>query len=77
MVIRKSRRGPFLSCSGFPRCRNAMPTDKLEHLRELEDKGEIPDPPPPNAKGAAIIARRIAPYVKRLVEQRRSAKIDR
>ena len=31
----------------------------------------------PNAKGAAIIAGRIAPYVKRLIEQRRSAKIDR
>lgn len=53
MVIRKSRRGPFLSCSGFPRCRNAMPIEKTDHLRELEAKGEIPDPPPPTAKGAA------------------------
>lgn len=31
----------------------------------------------PNAKGAAIIARRIAPLVKRLIEQRRSARINR
>lgn len=31
----------------------------------------------PNAKGAAIIARRIAPYVKRLIEQRRSAQRSR
>ncbi len=31
----------------------------------------------PNAKGAAIIARRIAPFVKRLIEQRRSARTSR
>lgn len=46
MVIRTSRRGPFLSCSGFPRCRNAMPMEKLDHLRALEEAGEIPDAPP-------------------------------
>jgi DNA topoisomerase-1 len=32
MVIRNSRRGPFLACSGFPRCRNAKPLpDELKH----------------------------------------------
>jgi DNA topoisomerase-1 len=36
MVIRKSRRGPFLSCSGFPRCRNAKPLDKLHELKAVE-----------------------------------------
>ena len=51
MLIRKGRRGPFLSCSGFPRCRNAMPMDKLGHLRELAAAGEIPDPPPVNNNG--------------------------
>jgi DNA topoisomerase-1 len=25
MVIRMSRRGPFLACSGYPKCRNAKP----------------------------------------------------
>jgi DNA topoisomerase-1 len=25
MVIRRSRRGPFLACSAYPKCRNAKP----------------------------------------------------
>jgi len=33
MVIRSGRRGKFLSCSGFPRCRNAKPIQKLEELK--------------------------------------------
>ncbi|UCE62012.1 MAG: topoisomerase DNA-binding C4 zinc finger domain-containing protein, partial [Phycisphaerales bacterium] len=42
MVIRTGRRGPFLSCSGFPRCRNALAMDKIDHLRELAEAGKIP-----------------------------------
>lgn len=33
MVIRLGSRGRFISCSGFPRCRNAKPIEKLEALR--------------------------------------------
>ncbi len=33
MVIRLGRRGKFLSCSGFPKCRNAKPIQKLEELK--------------------------------------------
>lgn len=33
MVIRGGRRGKFLSCSGFPKCRNAKPIQKLEELK--------------------------------------------
>ena len=39
MVIRNSRRGPFLACSGYPKCRNAKPLPD-----ELKDKA--PPPPP-------------------------------
>ena len=39
MVIRQSRRGPFLACPGFPKCRNAKTLpDELKHL--------APPPPP-------------------------------
>ncbi|HVM61610.1 MAG TPA: type I DNA topoisomerase [Verrucomicrobiae bacterium] len=39
MVIRNSRRGPFLACSGYPKCRNAKPLpDELKH--------KAPPPPP-------------------------------
>jgi len=33
MVVRKGKRGEFLACSGFPRCRNAMDLDKLDELK--------------------------------------------
>jgi DNA topoisomerase-1 len=39
MLIRNSRRGPFLACSGYPKCRNAKPLPE-----ELKDKAP-PAPP--------------------------------
>lgn len=33
MLIRKGRRGEFIACSGFPRCRNTKPIEKLDELR--------------------------------------------
>ncbi len=33
MVLRAGRRGRFVACSGFPRCRHTMPLDKLEEAR--------------------------------------------
>jgi DNA topoisomerase I len=33
MVIRDGKRGEFIACSGFPRCRNAMNLDKLDELK--------------------------------------------
>jgi len=36
MLIRNGKRGPFLTCSGFPRCRNAMDMDKLDELKSQQ-----------------------------------------
>lgn len=33
MVIRTGSRGRFIACSGFPKCRNTKPIDKLEELK--------------------------------------------
>ncbi len=33
MVIRSGRRGKFIACSGFPRCRNSKPIEKLAELQ--------------------------------------------
>jgi DNA topoisomerase-1 len=42
MVIKGSRRGPFLACSSFPKCRNAKPLP--EELREApRPTGEMCD----------------------------------
>jgi DNA topoisomerase-1 len=37
MVIRTGKRGEFLACSGFPKCRNAMSLDKLDQLKAQQD----------------------------------------
>jgi DNA topoisomerase-1 len=46
MVIRTSWRGPFLSCSGYPSCRNAKSINA-----ELREKLKDILPPPPEKKG--------------------------
>ncbi len=38
MVIRTSRRGPFLGCSGFPECKSTQPLP--EHLKSQVGKPE-------------------------------------
>jgi DNA topoisomerase-1 len=43
MVVKKSWRGPFLSCSGYPKCRNAKPLS-AELKERLKD--QLPAPPP-------------------------------
>jgi len=42
MLIRVGPRGEFLACSGFPKCRNAMNLDKLDELKAMASRGEIP-----------------------------------
>ena len=59
MVVRTSKRGPFLGCSKFPRCRNTMPIERLEGAGEgtataaaaATDNGGQQDAGPPAAHG--------------------------
>ena len=56
MVLREGRRGPFLACTGYPKCKNAMdvdaegnpvkPIDTGHHVREVR-------PPMVGQEGAA------------------------
>ncbi len=43
MLIRVGPRGEFLACSGFPKCRNAMNLNKLDDLKAMAERGEIPE----------------------------------
>ena len=38
MVVRNSRRGPFLACSGYPKCRNAMSFTRDEATGKITPK---------------------------------------
>jgi len=42
LVIRQSKRGPFLSCNRFPKCRTIISNDQLEHLKQLQADGQWP-----------------------------------
>jgi DNA topoisomerase-1 len=42
LVIRQSKKGPFLGCNRFPRCRTIISFKKLEELKELQSKGNWP-----------------------------------
>lgn len=51
MVVKVAWRGPFLSCSGYPKCRNAKSIN-AELREQLKAKGiELPAPPPRGAAG--------------------------
>ena len=42
LVIRQSKRGPFLGCNRFPRCRTIVSMKQLDHLKELQASGQWP-----------------------------------
>ncbi|MCH9021564.1 MAG: type I DNA topoisomerase, partial [Planctomycetes bacterium] len=42
LVIRASKRGPFLGCGSFPKCRTIVSIKQLDHLKELQEKGQWP-----------------------------------
>jgi DNA topoisomerase-1 len=42
LVIRQSKKGPFLGCNKFPRCRAIVSMKNLDHLKDLQSKGQWP-----------------------------------
>jgi len=46
LVIRQSKRGPFLGCSRFPKCRTIVSIKLLDHLKELQSTGQWPPATP-------------------------------
>ncbi|NLW84679.1 MAG: type I DNA topoisomerase [Phycisphaerae bacterium] len=42
LVIRQSKRGPFMGCNKFPRCRTIVSVKKLDELKELAAVGKWP-----------------------------------
>jgi DNA topoisomerase-1 len=42
LVIRQSKRGPFMGCNKFPRCRTIVKMEKLDMLKDLQSKGQWP-----------------------------------
>jgi DNA topoisomerase-1 len=49
LVIRQSRRGPFLGCNRFPRCRTIVSMNQLDELKKLQAEGNWPPKTPEQA----------------------------
>jgi DNA topoisomerase-1 len=46
LVVRNSKRGPFLGCSRFPKCRTIVSIKQLETIKKLQAKGLWPPKSP-------------------------------
>lgn len=44
LLVRSSRRGPFISCSGYPKCRMALQHEQLETYKAAKVAGTWPTP---------------------------------
>ena len=42
LVIRQSKKGPFMGCAKFPKCRTIVSIKQLDHLKELQAAGKWP-----------------------------------
>jgi len=42
LVIRQSKKGPFLGCNRFPKCRTIIGIKQLDHLKELQSSKQWP-----------------------------------
>lgn len=63
LVIRQSKRGPFMGCSRFPRCRTIVSIKLLDKLKTLQAQGQWPPADP--ARIDEILERKSAPAKKK------------
>jgi DNA topoisomerase-1 len=56
LVIRQSKKGPFMGCNKFPRCRTIVSMKVIDQLKDLQSKGQWPPETP--AKADEILGRK-------------------
>jgi len=49
LVVRQSKKGPFLGCARFPKCRTIVSFKQLDQLKELQAAGQWPPASPEQA----------------------------
>ncbi len=49
LVIRQGKKGPFLGCGRFPRCRTIISYKQLDNLKQLQSEGQWPPETPEQA----------------------------
>ncbi len=77
LVVRSGKRGDFVSCSGYPKCRMTLPAERLEKFLKLKAEGQWP---PADillkASGKAAAAKSAVPggEVADVADEKKSAK---
>ncbi len=71
LVIRQSKRGPFMGCNRFPKCRTIVSMKLLEKLKDLQEKGKWP---PETWEEADIILERKGAKTPRSAAKKTTAK---
>lgn len=66
LVIRQGKRGPFLGCNRFPRCRTIINYNQLDKLKQLQSQGKWPPETPEQAD--QILDRKKTKRTKKQVE---------
>lgn len=61
LVVREGKRGPFLGCNRFPKCRTIISIKQLDHLKQLQSIGQWP---PETIEQANRILGRRKPKIK-------------
>ncbi len=49
LVVRESKKGPFLGCNRFPKCRTIVSIKQLDNLKQLQSAGQWPPKTPEEA----------------------------
>ena len=50
LVIRQSKKGPFMGCNRFPKCRTIVSIKQLDQLKQLQSEGQWPPQTPEQAE---------------------------
>ena len=72
LVIRQSKRGPFMGCNKFPKCRTIVSIKQVENLKKLQEEGKWP--PESREEADIMLGRKKEPKAKKKTAKKKTAK---
>ncbi len=72
LVIRQSKKGPFMGCGRFPKCRTIISIKQLDYLKELQSAGKWP--PETWEEADELLGRKKAKKTKKKTKKAKKAK---
>ena len=67
LVIRQGKKGPFMGCNKFPRCRTIISFKQLDHLKNLQAEGKWP--PATHEEAEELLGRKKAKTKEKVAAQ--------